>query len=670
VLSIDDVGAVVTHDNGVTATAGDSPGDDSIARWQFDEGDGSAADGRAPGADLALNAGPSWTPDGQVNGALTFGGVPGDAKTSASVLNTTADFSVCSWARLANKSQSMTVVSQQGAVASGFYLMYSASDDQWQFRMAKQDAYGSFEDWARSQDAPIEGQWTHLCGVYQAAANQLSLYVDGVVQTSHVRATAAWNATGRLRVGDMQWDGSLRNFFDGDIDDVQAYARVLSDSEIVGLHDGVQPASVTARWTFDEGSGSTAGGAPGAALALTAGPSWATGGKVSGGLHFDGFVGEASTLDPVVADTGVAFSVCAWARLAAKGQSMTVVSQAGQVSSAFYLMYHAGQDRWAFGMARADGYAPGEDLMYSQAAPTVGQWTHLCGVYQATGLTLYVNGAAQAAPVGHATPWRATGRLMVGDLLWDGGVRGFLNGDVDELRVYGRALASGEPTAVANTNPGVANDSSAFNHPLALSGGAALAAGGHSGNGLALDGANDTASTSAAVVRTDQSFTVAAWVKLSGVDGTYTLASQDGVNDAGFALQWVPAPSWQFQFGGFWRFRIDRDSAASEETSLVDFAPHTNPVDGWTHLTASYDTFTHLITLRVRDSVSTGDETGVRRLLVWNAAGPLQIGRERSGLGADGSPVYGNYMFGVVDEVNVYQGVPAEADIRQLIANS
>lgn len=668
-LSIDDIGAIVTHDNGLITPA-DSPGDDSIARWQFDEGDGSIAGGRAPEAGLARNAGPSWTPDGQVGGALHLDGGPADAETSGAVLNTSADFSVCAWARLADTDRSMAVVSQGGQVSYGFSLVYSAPDNQWQFRMARQDGYGSGEDWAGSPDAPVVGQWTYLCGVYQAAANQLSVYVDGVVQTSQVRTTAAWNATGRLRVGAMQWNASLRNFFSGDVDDVQLFGRVLSDGEILGLHDGVQPTGATAHWTLDGGSGGT----PGEALTLTTGPSWADNGKVGGAMQFDGWLGEASTSGPIVPDTSADFSVCAWARLAAKDHAMTVVGQAGTVSSAFYLLYSAVQDRWMFGMARADGYGSAEDRMYSLAAPTVDQWTHLCGVYRASTLTLYVNGVAQAAAISHASPWKAMGRLTVGDVQWDGGVRNFLNGDVDELRVYNRALGSGEPAVIANTNPGVANDSSALNHPLALSGGAMLASGGHSGNGLAFDGVDDVASTSAAVLRTDQSFTVAAWVKLSGVDGTYTIAGQDGVNDAGFALQWVPGPIWDYEYGGSWQFRIDDgDSAASESMSNVEFRPDSDPVDRWAHLTASYDSFTHTLSLRVRDSATTGREVAVMstKYLPWNAAGVLQIGRERSGLDNDtGSPVYDNYLFGTVDEVNVFQGVPSEADIRQLIANS
>jgi Concanavalin A-like lectin/glucanases superfamily len=676
---------IVNHDN-AHAPAGqwhlgagtvDAPGG-AVGRWPLDEGSGAAAAG-LPGPGLTLNAGASWVAAGKLNKGLHFNGTTGEARSAGPAVDTGRDFSMCTWTRLSANDHSMVAISQGGTRSSAAYLMYvPGTTDRWAFRMAGSDADSPWLYWVYANAAPVIGQWTHLCGVYDASANRMSLYVNGVLQTSTGRGSPPWSATGDLRLGSFLWNGVEQNFLNGDVDDVRIYARVLSGDDVGALvtHDngvtsGPSGDDSIARWQLDEGSGGFAGGSSGDALELNSGASWTTAGKVNSGLHLDGVSGEARTAGPVPGlDTGLDFSVCSWVRLSSKTHTMTVVGDAGTVSSAFFLQYSGTvTDRWQFRMARNDVSGSGEDWVASTSSPVVGQWTHLCGVYQAAAnqLTLYVNGVSQGSVSRTAAPWTATGPVLVGDVQWDDATRNFLDGDVDEVRIYNRALASGDPARIADDVHGVGTDSSAANHPVGLTGGGLFTTGGHSGNGLTLDGVDDSASTSAAVVRTDQSFTVAAWVKLSNTDGEYTIVSQDGAVQAGFVLEYLPSSDYRW---GVWRFAMDNtDPTNLTGLGAVITTPNADPTGMWTHLTASYDSFTRKLTLRLRDSLGTGLDFGDRDLAL-NAAGPLQIGRDKAGVNDNGSAVYENYLFGVVDEANLYAGVPSEADIRQLIANS
>jgi hypothetical protein len=675
----------------------DAP-NDIAGHWAADEASGTSAGSEpspdpsaAQAAPLTMASGTCWASGGHTGGGLHLNGATGgEAVTAGPVVDSAKSFTVAAWVRLCAKGHAMDAVAGSGSAASGFFLQYLASTDRWTFDMPQADVNGSAETWVSALNAPAVGVWTHLAGVYDAVSNQLSLYVDGVKQGSQTRV-GSWNASGPLRVGDVLWNGSPRNYLDGDVDDVLAYGRALSETDIAGLTAGTRPEQVTAAWGFDEGAGTVAAGSPGPQLALQSGASWSATGKLDSGLHFDGYISVAKTTGPLV-DTSRDFTACAWARIGTKAAALGVVSQAGTRTSGFHVIYNHLQDRWMFGMARADADGQLADFMLSTSAPAIGQWAHLCGVYQAGKLTLYVNGTAQGSPVPHSTPWNATGPVTVGGVWWNGATVNYSTGDIDEVRLYTRALYGGEIADIYNHDAAASpagqwhlengNDTSGRNHPLTLTGtdpnGAPTASyvpGGHLGGGLSLTGTAGAARTSTPVLRTDQSFAVAAWVKLDAMDAGYTVLSQDGVNDAGFVLRYIPPPVPPDPIlGGSlgqWQFAIDgADTENSVPLAPAMAAAGEDPTVGWVHLTARYDAFTHKLALRVRDPLGTRIGYG-DRAVPWNAGGPLQLGRDR--VESDdpaGSDPYADYLAGTVDEVNVFAGVPSETDIRRLIANS
>jgi len=133
-----------------------------------------------------------------------------------------------------------------------------------------------------------------------------------------------------------------------------------------------------------------------------------------------------------------------------------------------------------------------------------------------------------------------------------------------------------DPSAQANTsrdtvgdwlfnegNGTYAYDSSAYYHDLTLNldAGAGWTAAGHTGTALALNGTG-AAQTSGPVINTDQSFTVSAWVELTGSvlpTTNMTILSQDGTRMSGFYLRYQirsGTPSWCFSM-------LDSDDASA-----------------------------------------------------------------------------------------------------------
>ena len=89
----------------------------------------------------------------------------------------------------------------------------------------------------------------------------------------------------------------------------------------------------------------------------------------------------------------------------------------------------------------------------ASAPPVIGEWYHVAGVYDATAktLSLYVNGALQQT-VSYTTAWKATGHTEVGRGKYSGGPVDFVNGKIDDVRVYNAALPAATINAIAQAN--------------------------------------------------------------------------------------------------------------------------------------------------------------------------------------------------------------------------
>ena len=155
------------------------------------------------------------------------------------------------------------------------------------------------------------------------------------------------------------------------------------------------------------------------------------------------------------------------------------------------------------------------------------------------------------------------------------------------------------------------------------------------GGVLQLDGSTGDA-TSPSILTTTGSFTIAAWVKLTGTSHTATVASQDGTHNSAFALQYNAASNrWAFTM------TASDTPGASAITAQSSTAPATNT---WTHLVGSYNATTHALTLYV-NGAQAGSATDTTP---WNASGLFALGRDlTNGAGAD-------YFPGELSTVNVF----------------
>ncbi|WP_344938375.1 DUF4082 domain-containing protein [Sphaerisporangium flaviroseum] len=149
------------------------------------------------------------------------------------------------------------------------------------------------------------------------------------------------------------------------------------------------------------------------------------------------------------------------------------------------------------------------------------------------------------------------------------------------------------------------------------------------------------AQTADPVLRTDESFTISAWLRWNDKDGDYRVIEQKGTHQAPFRLGNTPDRGLVFTLTS-----ADTGDATTEGV-LSDVEP---PVNEWFHLAGVYDATAKTATLYLN-----GNPIGTAQLTysTWNANAPSRLGSS---------------MIGAIDEVKLYQRALNSSDVTGLYA--
>ncbi|MEV7178703.1 LamG-like jellyroll fold domain-containing protein [Kitasatospora sp. NPDC093679] len=163
----------------------------------------------------------------RLNGTDQYMSVPLTVPTEES-------FSVSAWVKPAKiGGSSYSVITEPGSRVSGFYLKINP-DGRPLFGMPRGDSENTGWDTANGTAPLVADQWTHLTGVYDAAAGEIRLYVNGTRAGRAVR-TATWHAQGQIEVGRGEWAGAPADGFPGRMTDVRIWQRALPDLEAADI---------------------------------------------------------------------------------------------------------------------------------------------------------------------------------------------------------------------------------------------------------------------------------------------------------------------------------------------------------------------------------------------------------------------------------------------------
>ncbi|GHJ99406.1 hypothetical protein SY2F82_12040 [Streptomyces sp. Y2F8-2] len=420
--------------------------------------------------------------------SLKLDGTTGYAATSGPVLDTTKSFSVSAWVRLEDASRNYTILSQAGTNGSGFQLYYSSAYKAWIFNRHNSDVADPAITRSISATPPTLNVWTHLAGVYDAAAGTIQLYVNGRPQGSPVPFSTPWNATGALQVGRLHYIAAFREYFNGRIDEVHVWSRALADTEVIQdavLEDedssdgtaGDPTVAMLGDWDATKASGTTISDNSGYGRTMTLnGATLATDPDTLGNpdlglptrqvMALNGTSGYASTGGPIVDDTG-SFTATAWVRLdgskladTSKSYQVQVFGQPGATQSSWGVWYEqpAGSSlgKWHFGRPNKDASGATWTRAQSEVAAK-DTWVRLTVVYDAQqaggdatddsprgALFLYVDTQQIDGDhgVAYTAPWQGSGQFEVGRAKIDGAVTRYFPGHIANVRVWAGAMSA------------------------------------------------------------------------------------------------------------------------------------------------------------------------------------------------------------------------------------
>ncbi|NOY80486.1 MAG: hypothetical protein GXP31_05710 [Kiritimatiellaeota bacterium] len=211
-------------------------------------------------------------------------------------------------------------------------------------------------------------------------------------------------------------------------------AAVVPGLTTVASAAGAPPErGLVAWWNFDsQAPGDPGGDATGNGHELDLAGLTAVPGAVGSALRFPGAPGwKAAT--PITADLSPerAVTVACWVR---PTEDMSGVEGAGIVSAGnSYLLRISSGMRPSFHIF-TEGWGP----VITPDAIRVKQWYHVAGVYDGRRMAIYLNGRLAAARPRAGAIQRAKGELTLGRQV------NSLDGDLDEVRVYDRALSEAE----------------------------------------------------------------------------------------------------------------------------------------------------------------------------------------------------------------------------------
>jgi len=163
-------------------------------------------------------------------------------------------------------------------------------------------------------------------------------------------------------------------------------------------------------------------------------------------LSFGGTDQWVNIGNPPLLNAGGRISIAAWVRLANINGYHNFLAHGWRNNPSFEVALRISGGNYDFIYWNAVDHKASAPI----PASDLGTWVHLCGVFDGSAYSLYRNGVLVASTVDGATapanmdaPWAVGARAPQPD-----GLERLMEGEIDDLRIYGRALSAAEVQAL------------------------------------------------------------------------------------------------------------------------------------------------------------------------------------------------------------------------------
>src|SRR3989344_1152293 len=280
--------------------------------------------------------------------------------------------------------------------------------------------------------------WYYVTAV--RSGNNVSLYINGQLNAGPTAQSKTPTASGdALSIGVADGGNPTDAPFDGSIDEVRVYDRALTSSEVERLYklqkpkvtSGVDNTGLVGYWAFEEGVGTRAEDSSfntnTGTLTNMDNSDWVTG-RVGTALDFDGSNDYVAIPNNSSIQTNGVITIAAWIYLTSTTAERIIVKG---IEYEFYVsggLLRLNQDNTV--------------IMQSTAYSYINSWHHVVAVYSdSENYTMLCIDASCITEGSETTSIANTSNnVAIGSEPNGGG--NFLNGQIDDVRIYNRALSA------------------------------------------------------------------------------------------------------------------------------------------------------------------------------------------------------------------------------------
>ncbi len=337
--------------------------------------------------------------------------------------------------------------------------------------------------------------WNHVCFTYTAnAASGLRLYVNGIEDPFSPASTVGISSidSGSYNLVIGRYDPTGDNYFSGTMDVPQLYSRALPAHEIMSLYnasnielqtrvgtdnspndgswdewspltsetqilseDSHLTDNLTSYWKMDESSGNRSDSWGINTLTDNATVTSLTG-IINNTADFTAanFEFLEKTDNSSLSTGDIDFSVSAWVNLDSTGAHRMIATKQDSASVREYILYYhwtGTEGTFCFIIYNSSGTASGTRCYNGGSEPVTGTWYHIVSVHDSVNNTVqtYVNDASTTAVATTDVPADTTANFRIG--AYQTGETAFMDGQIDEVGFWKKALSSSNVTALYNS---------------------------------------------------------------------------------------------------------------------------------------------------------------------------------------------------------------------------
>lgn len=560
------------------------------AYWKFDEGTGTTVNdstsNKNTGTLGASTADPTWqTEDMCISGKCLYFDGSNDYVQTTPISSLTTNFSVGMWVRPTVSGSWQTLY--QSGTATNYWRINIDSNNKFDFTK------NAVADYA-STTAIIPNQWNYLEVVKSGdSGTNLTFYINGTVAgTASVGSVVTPSGTAYIGATGAPLLGFMDEF------KIYPYARsaaqvkadynsrgsVLGASSSLGASQGSTLSNgLVGYWKMDESSGNLTDSSGNSNTGTVSGTS-IVGGVFGNGRSFTG----SSYADITMNQTFQQTTVCTWLKTSTTTGYIYTQNNVGNTANLGFLVTAAGK--------LSLGIWNGTTIPEATSTTTItsGTWIHGCAVRNGGEFKIYINGSLESSITNGNTN-------NIGTLASIGRNRvtndTYYNGQLDEMRIYNRALSPDEVSTLYNFAPGPvgywkmdeksgssAADSSGNGLTGTLTNGPKWGQG-KVGDSTVFDGTDDYIDLGTSSTLVLNTFSVSAWVKTTSTNAQEIFAKKSRSYGGWNAYSLIIGPYVASSTAGQISARIQQSSTPT----FIDFKTTQTVNDGqWHYITLTY----------------------------------------------------------------------------------